>query len=334
MPPFSLSPSRIARFFFHECERYLRYHATPSKLRKEAGIPVISWDTSPVTAAILQGGYTWEQQVIEKKLSGQVKIAPGSGPTYERAHDIKNTLNILPKLNKGEAIYQPTLKIPNIFLNRYGLSTDLCEFPPCRPDLIQLTEKDKKVSLKIIDLKASSSLKASHRIQATLYTLMLRDILDANGLKLPLDLEEAGIWLYNQKEPEWFDLLPSIAMVERFLRNQLYRILTLPLAELHWHLFFRCEWCEFYEPCREEVEASNSISLVPYLSVGGRKYLREAPFENGTPINCLSELNNFFIISLININNLWFPKVHQSATSEPHQHFPTKMATTIPPLIF
>jgi DNA replication ATP-dependent helicase Dna2 len=250
MPPFSVSPSRVARFFYHECERYLRYHATPRKLRKEAGIPPIPWDRSPVAAAILEGGFVWEEKVIQTKLKGKVRISTGSGPLHERAYDIRVTLDILPRLKAGEAIYQPTIKIPDTFLKRYKLSSTLCEFPPCRPDLIHLTKQDGRLSLKVIDLKASSKLKASHRIQATLYTLMLREVLNAERIILPLDLDSAGIWLFDQKEPEWFDLRPSIAMVERFLQDHLPKILTSPIGELSWHLFFRCEWCEFYEFCR------------------------------------------------------------------------------------
>jgi DNA replication ATP-dependent helicase Dna2 len=168
MPLFSVSPSRVARFFYHECERYLRYHATPRQMREEAGIPAIPWDTSPVAAAILEGGFVWEEKVIQTRLKGKVRISDGSGPLHERAHDIKGTLDILPRLKAGEAIYQPTIKIPDTFLKRYKLPSNLCEFPPCRPDLIQLAEQDGRPSLKVIDLKASITLKASHRIQATL----------------------------------------------------------------------------------------------------------------------------------------------------------------------
>ncbi len=293
MPLFSVSPSRIARFFYHECERYLRYHATPRKMRKEAGIPVVPWDTSPVAAAILEGGYVWEERVIQAKLKGKVRVSDGSGPLHERAHDIKGPLDILPTLKAGEAIYQPTLKIPDTFLKRYKLPSTLCEFPPCRPDLIQLAEQDGRPSLKVIDLKASTTLKASHRIQATLYTLMLREVLEAEGINLPLDLDSAGIWLFDQKEAEWFDLRPSIAMVERFLQDHLPRILTLPIEELFWHLFFRCEWCEFYEFCCKEAEEKESVSLIPYLSVGARQYLRDDPFNGGKQINSLSELEVF-----------------------------------------
>ncbi|WP_054847898.1 hypothetical protein [Methanoculleus chikugoensis] len=60
-----------------------------------------------------------------------------------------------------------------------------------------------------------------------------------------------------------------------------------------WHLTSRCESCEFYAHCRAEAEASSSVSQIPGLSSGGRRYLREAPWDGGLPINALSDLTEF-----------------------------------------
>ncbi len=293
MQPFYISPSRIARYFYHECERYLRYHATPRERRTIDGVPSTSWDTSPVTAAILEGGFVWERNIIEKKLRNKVKIAKGTGPLNERVHDIKDSLTILKELKTGEAIYQPTFKAPDSFLARYNIPSELCEFPPCRPDLLQLVEDDGDFRLRVIDVKASTSLKISHRIQVTTYALILRDIVKNNGITKPLDLNMGGVWLYGSDEPEWFNLRFSILTLEEFFSNKLPRILKSPINELPWHLFFRCEWCEFYPHCRKEAESKKSISLIPYLSIGGRKYLRETPWGGDKPINTLNDLEDF-----------------------------------------
>ena len=293
MPQFYLSPSRIARYFFHECERYLRYHATPKDRRKADGVPDIAWDTSPVRAAILEGGFTWEQEIVQKRLKDRVRIAKGKGKIHERAYDVNETLNVLPDLKPGEAIYQPTIQVPDLFPERYGISPELCEFPPCRPDLVQLLPHDGEARLKVIDIKASTHLKISHRIQVATYALMLRDVGRAKGLALPLDLASGGVWLYGAAEPEWFDLRFSVLTIEEFFREKLKRILSAPMDELAWHLFFRCEWCEFFSHCREEAETKRSISLIPYLSLGGRAYLREAPWGGTKPINSLDDLEKF-----------------------------------------
>lgn len=289
MPPFNLSPSRIARFFYHECDRYLRYHATAAELRDREGVPEISWDASPVTAAILEGGYAWEEEIITGRLKKKVRVARGTGRLHERAHSVKASLNILRGLTGDEAVYQPTLKVPKNFYDRYGINPKLCDFPPCRPDLIQVAADGR---LRIIDIKASSALKASHRIQVTLYALMLRDILKDQGLDLPLDMETGGVWLYGQDKPEWFDLGFSMGPVEQFLSQRLKDIFLPSPDETAWHLFYRCEWCNFFDHCRAEAENKQSVSLIPYLSVGGRGYLRKNGPHGGKPVHSLEDFKS------------------------------------------
>src|SRR5262245_46847012 len=74
MSAFRLSPSYIARYFYHECERYLRYHATPSQARTAQGIPQPERATSLVTQALLDRGYAWEEEVVHQRLQGRVTI--------------------------------------------------------------------------------------------------------------------------------------------------------------------------------------------------------------------------------------------------------------------
>src|SRR5947207_10552 len=62
--PKLVSPSRIARYYFHECERYLRYSSTPRELLESEGVPEAPFDHSLVTAAILESGTTWEASVL------------------------------------------------------------------------------------------------------------------------------------------------------------------------------------------------------------------------------------------------------------------------------
>jgi hypothetical protein len=59
MPPYFLSPHRVARYYFHECDRYLRYTATPKAQRADEGVPPHELDHSLLTKAILDSGYSW-----------------------------------------------------------------------------------------------------------------------------------------------------------------------------------------------------------------------------------------------------------------------------------
>ena len=72
MAPFHLSPSYIARYFYHECERYLCYHATPSQVRAAQGIPRPERAKSLGTQALLDRGYAWGEEVAQHRLQGRV----------------------------------------------------------------------------------------------------------------------------------------------------------------------------------------------------------------------------------------------------------------------
>jgi len=292
VPALHLSPSFIARYFYHECDRYLRYHATPARVRAAQGVPRPERATSLVTQAFLERGYAWEEEVIRTRLRGRVMIAAGDGRLHTRTHSVEQTLVKLQRLSADQYLYQPTLEAPNSFLARYDLDPNLCRFSACRPDLLMLEEDEWGRWLRIIDIKASDELRASHLIQTALYALILREVLEAKGSDLQVDFQTAGIWLYRMPEPHWFSLDTGIRIVERFLREDLTRILSQPLEEVPWHLFFRCEWCEFYRHCRTEAEETDSVSLLPYLSVGGRRYLREASW-GGEPIHTLEGLRRF-----------------------------------------
>lgn len=290
MPRFNLSPSLIGRFFYHDCERHLRYHATPEQERPGAGIPAAAIDTSPVTRALLEAGIRWEEEVIRTKLAGRVRLPDGAGPISGRSFSIEESFNLFPGLSPGEAIYQTTIPVSIHFLKSYDLDPRMHRFSPCRPDLVRVDEEGR---LQIIDIKASEELSVSHRIQATLYALILEHALDLLGLDLRVDRNRAGIWLYGEDEPEPFDLNLNIRVIEDFFRHRLPGILTAPPGDVPWHLTSRCESCEFYHHCRAEAEDSSSVSQIPGLSPIGRRYLREAPWDGGLSINALSDLEAF-----------------------------------------
>jgi DNA replication ATP-dependent helicase Dna2 len=291
MPEFLLNPSRLARYFYHECDRYLRYHATPKGRREADGVPPLPEQTA-VTEALLEGGYEWEETVAKRLLEGLVRVGPGPGPLRDRIHTPASTLRLLDTLEPGEAIYQATLEAPASFLGRYAIDPALAGFMPCRPDLIVRVDARRRGRplLRVVDVKANDELKASHRVQVALYAWILRDVVAEAGLQVDVDVEEGGVWLFGAPAPEWFPLGAVSGVLERFLRERLPGVLGGRREDVPWHLFFRCEWCEFYAHCRAEAEQTRSVSLVPYLSVKARAYLREAPW-GGEPVNTLGELS-------------------------------------------
>ena len=114
-PPFRTNPSAIARYFFHDCERFLYYTAVDPAMRKGHGIPKPEFDRSPLVEAILASGYRWEEEVVTRLLKGRVVVASGSGELHTRRLSPTQTLRCLGREPAGRFLYQPTLVPPPLF---------------------------------------------------------------------------------------------------------------------------------------------------------------------------------------------------------------------------
>ena len=288
-PPFHISPSTIARYFFHDCERFLYYtSATPSE-RKRQDIPKPAFENSPLVESILASGYQWETEVVERLLKGKVVVAPGPGELHTRRLPLAATLRHLRREPAGRFLYQPTLAPPPDFYERLGIDPNLVVVSENHPDLLAiLPGEDGRRMVRIIDLKRGEALKLTHRVQILFYALELQALLDAEGIDARVDLEQGAVWLGKQPEPEGFNLGDFRPHLERFLRHDLGRILAGEARDAHWHLYERCEWCEFFDSCREEMRRTDDVSRLVQLTTYGKRHLVE---EAG--VRTLTELGKF-----------------------------------------
>ena len=208
-------------------------------------------------------------------LAGKVHLAEADPSTAlrDRVLTADDTRRLLTQLQPGEYLYQPTLVTPNAFYTFYKLDPAVVLMGDCRPDLIACLPGERRPVLRVIDVKASPGLKLSHRIQATLYTLILRQVLQEWAVADYEVEDQAGIWLAQAQAPEWFDTRAIRPPLEAFLDQELQPILERPTHEARWHLYFRCEWCPFFDHCREEMRRTDSVSRMPYLSNHAKEFL-------------------------------------------------------------
>ncbi|MDY0001352.1 MAG: AAA domain-containing protein [Polyangia bacterium] len=285
-PRFWTSPSRLGRCFFLGCERFLRFESTPRARREREGVPSASADRRPVTQAVLERGYSWEERVLRDHLGGQAIVATPKArkertPLCERRHSLEESLELFARAPEGSYIYQATLRPPPAFYERLGMDPGIVQLRDNYPDLIQVVRSPGvrgrvgRRLLRVIDVKASAALKIPHRVQVALYALELQSILEASGIRADTDLDEGRVWLHETNEPAEFDLAMVVPHVERFLSEDLQRVLAKPAEEAAWHLYFHCEWCEYFNHCRAEAEAEKSVSLIPYLSPEAKASLCE-----------------------------------------------------------
>jgi hypothetical protein len=282
-PPFRTNPSTIARYFFHDCERFLYYSSADPAQRQRAGIPTPEFEHSPLVAAILQTGYRWEREVVEKLLEGRVVVAVGTGELHTRRLPARQTLQCLKSEPAGRFLYQPTLSPPPLFYRRFGIDPKLVTISDNHPDLVAvLADGPGRRLLRVVDLKRGDALKLTHRVQILLYALELQALLEAEGIdSARVDLDRAAVWLGKQPEPEVFDLAAFRPHLERFLSADLGRILAGRAEDAHWHLYHRCEWCEFFDHCRDEMRETDDLSRLEQLTVNAKRHLRaEAGVDN------------------------------------------------------
>jgi hypothetical protein len=290
IPPFRTSPSTIARYFFHDCERFLYFSSADPKERRRQGIPAPAFDRSPVKAALLTSGFAWERAVVEDLLKGRAVIAPGEGALNTRRLSPAQTLRELRREPAGRFLYQPTLTPPPRFYEAHGIDPKLVAISDNHPDLIAvLPDEGGGRLLRVVDIKRGESLRLTHRVQILLYALELQALLDEEGIAdARADLERGAVWLGQQPEPEEFDISAFRPHLERFLRQDLVRILSGAAQDARWHLCPRCEWCDFFGHCREEMRRTDDLSRLGELTTRGKRHLVE---EAG--VRNLTELGRF-----------------------------------------
>jgi hypothetical protein len=273
--PFRVNPSLVARYFFHDCERFLRFAATPSARQKAEGVPKHKPDTSPVMEAIREAGYSWEETVVGKHLKGKALIAPGApgAPVRDRRFGRDETLVALGAAKSGQYVYQGSLRAPTRFYERFGIDPAVVYFSDNHPDLVAVRDVGGKRRFQIIDIKRSDTAKAVHRIQILLYAWELQEILVEEGIDGEVEVSQGGVWLGNADAAIDLALDPVATHVARFLRTDLPRVCNEAADKAAWHLHFRCEWCDYFDHCQQEMKATNNVSRLPGLTGFGKIFL-------------------------------------------------------------
>ncbi len=107
----NLSPSRIGLYFYYQCPRYLIYSSMTRDSKKKYSIPIDYLIKSPVTKAILEGGYNWEEKVIKHRIKNRVLLAPleEKKKIRDRTFNEDETLKVLRNLSDDHIFIKPNL---------------------------------------------------------------------------------------------------------------------------------------------------------------------------------------------------------------------------------
>lgn len=279
---YKVSPSKIASYYYHECEKHLVYNMSSKEALKNYGIQQKYELPSP----ILKGGEDWEREVIQM-LGDNVSVASNARDITKTSFTVDEFKNWL--LNPTtQYIYQPTVRAVPSFYERYGIDTAKLQFTECRPDLIEACPTENGWKFRVIDIKSSEIMKISHRVQVILYGLLLQEFMVEHKVVGEVDFEYGGVWTYKQEKPSMTNLSEITSYIESFLIGDLQRIIIEDVENLFWHIDFRCEWCEYFDHCNEKAVNEKHISMIPYLPKTSGQYIK----DNNLPAT-LYEMNHF-----------------------------------------
>ena len=270
--PFTISPSGLGRYFFHDCERFLRWRSTRNP--SQNGVPDHGYDTGTLMSAVLETGRVWEETLLRDHLGDQARIAPGDAPISDRVWGREETIEQLLQAQPGEYIYQPTLRAPNALYQRWGLDPNLVRIPDNRPDLIEVSVQHGQRIYRLIDIKRGTALRLPYRVQVYFYAMELDAIQRERGLPSAVDLKQGAAWLGGADASHAFDLALVASHVDDLLAR-VPDILQAPVDDLHWHLSHRCEWCEYLPDCYADMREKDDPSRLVGITGHGKRFLRK-----------------------------------------------------------
>ncbi len=295
---YRLSPSTIAAYFKHRCDRQYRWDSVQQADRGRSGI---GWNvpqsprfhSRPGIALLMSAGDAFEVERLE-----QLQRDYGPDQVYHMGFDDDNgrrTVRPLPLPDLAEVLRRPapprfaaqifidleaTPDHAAHFLQRFGLDPALVRVGTARPDLLEIIPTaGGRRRLRVWDFKASQAARHEHFIQVAFYTFLLGEALHAIGLDDAYTVDTEWGVIYAREGPDEFQLPPYRLAIEDFLRFRATPLLLTPATEAHYHVNLGCPMCQYNDNCRAEADAGRDLSRVAYMTSESKRRLVRAGFR-------------------------------------------------------
>ena len=312
MIEFELKPSScVEAYFVHKCERNLFYGGLKKGDRRDFDLKDQTGTGSTVAARAGEEWeeYVAGELIPPERLYAHIEDKNGrrSYKKYTYPATLKELRKIADAVSENREtvyLYQGCLKASDSFKKAwFKFDESLCngengelkiDIPVAYPDLIRAdwSEEQGRVLFSIVDIKLARHMKLSHKVQVALYVKLLESVIDDhNGSAKESDRIDAGVnketaylWNGDQEHERPFELKEEEALLENFFDMALPDLvgkISTALAngtgkslkdELKKCVKQKCEWCENYRQCMEELKAQESIKLIPYLSEYAQVY--------------------------------------------------------------
>lgn len=304
---FRLSPSTVASYFRHRCDRQFRWNSVEQPDRGRAGIgwnvpPTPRFHSRPGISLLMAAGDDFEVNRLE-----QLQREYGEDQLFHNGLEEKSgrqTVRPLPMNELAGLLRRPspprfmaqlfidleaTPQQATNFLRRFGLDPAVVRVGTARPDLLELLEVDGKRVLRVWDIKASQSARHEHFIQVAYYSFLLEHALAAHGLADAFAVDTQWGVIYSREGPDEFLLAPYRLAIEDFLRHRMMGLLRTEAAEAHYHVNEGCPMCQYLDNCRTEADAGRDLSRVAYLTSESKRRLVRHGVRTHRELASLSE---------------------------------------------
>jgi hypothetical protein len=272
----SLSASTVKSWFQYRCERKTRYDMMTRSERDNSTIV-----KSESGASWALEGNKFEECVLARLGAEQPLLGPG--PSEDRLGQAE-TISFLRGQTKERAATQLGLEQGPSFRTALALSDQL-QINRSYADIVFRETRPEGTVFRIVDIKATRNSTPFHKAQVAFYALLLRGTLADLGIDATVDaigtvwhIREGSRVAEGLFEPADFPLRPYLRLVEEFLKRDAPRIaerkVLANLDETFFHIYFKCEQCDYLAHCRKAIKhanpADNDVSAIPGVSHEGK----------------------------------------------------------------
>lgn len=250
-----ISASTVKSWFQYRCERKTRYDIMEAA--EQSAIPLLSDQREQLWAKL---GNAYEERIVAS-LGPQV-LRPFAG------RDIltqEQTRGFLTGAKPDRFAWQMNLRpqsAPSL------LAGTTLQVRQTKPDLVAVDRSGAKPVFTVIDVKATRKATAFHKTQIAFYVRLLELMLKELGVDAVVN-DYGEVWRIPDKgtaegadyHVERFLLAPYLRMVDKFCREQIGEIASVPVEpgwggdKTFFHVYFKCEQCNYLPHCERSIAA-------------------------------------------------------------------------------
>ncbi|KAJ7270062.1 hypothetical protein B0H12DRAFT_1178144, partial [Mycena haematopus] len=272
----SLSATNLAAYHHLSCDLYLRNVYDRDKAQDSSD----KQDPSELAAANFERGLGWERRLFAFLDQNDLLLTIPPAPVNGNVLSANIEADDRPHFFVAGVAFWPPPELRQRFLDA---GTAPVNFGLAKPDLLEIIRTPSGVTTwKVVDAKASKAVKTSHHVQIYFYSLCLSYILPGPFFQ---PAGSAGIWLPSADEFDFeatpsFDDLKSINIsllkpsLDDFLFRRLPKILSIPRANIDWHLNPLCRGCPFESDCEKRTVEDGELGSIPNISLAEVKPIR------------------------------------------------------------